>query len=377
MSSVDVMPPPPPQAAPRSPLDVAAPAPARAAMVDAATLTAPAPTWLSWARDFVLARLFAILFLAYICSVAEAGAVAIWVIEHANGNAISYTDALFQSTSAVTQTGLIVVDTAVMSRRSQAAIIVIIILGGNVLLSVVPVAVRRYFLLRFNVEQAASQAAAAAAAAGAGAGGVYRPAVTAQRSDQFFVLQSLKATLPGIIVQGIPLVTRAVITRDAASFKLLVEGNDLLRVMGTPGVRGTSVISNHIMEVEKCLGIEAARVMIQRELAHTYKNYGIVVDGRHLQLLADIMTSRGTVLGITRFGIQKMKESVLMLASFEKTPDHLFDAAVHSRVDPCVGVSESIIIGTTIPVGTGLFGLLQQVVVDEEGEGEGGAAVLS
>ena len=30
------------------------------------------------------------------------------------------------------------------------------------------------------------------------------------------------------------------------------------------------------------------------------------------------MTSRGTVLGITRFGIAKMKESVLMLASFEK-----------------------------------------------------------
>ena len=26
-----------------------------------------------------------------------------------------------------------------------------------------------------------------------------------------------------------------------------------------------------------------------------------------------------------------MKESVLMLASFEKTTDHLFDAAVHSR----------------------------------------------
>ena len=26
-----------------------------------------------------------------------------------------------------------------------------------------------------------------------------------------------------------------------------------------------------------------------------------------------------------------MEESVLMLASFEKTTDHLFDAAVHSR----------------------------------------------
>ena len=29
-----------------------------------------------------------------------------------------------------------------------------------------------------------------------------------------------------------------------------------------------------------------------------------------------------------------------MLASFEKTPDHLFDAAIHSRTDLVKGVSE-------------------------------------
>jgi len=33
------------------------------------------------------------------------------------------------------------------------------------------------------------------------------------------------------------------------------------------------------------------------------------------------------VLGVNRYGISKMKESVLMLASFEKTTDHLFNAA--------------------------------------------------
>lgn len=38
------------------------------------------------------------------------------------------------------------------------------------------------------------------------------------------------------------------------------------------------------------------------------------------------------VLGITRFGIAKLKESVLMLASFEKTVDILFDGAAHRFV---------------------------------------------
>lgn len=43
------------------------------------------------------------------------------------------------------------------------------------------------------------------------------------------------------------------------------------------------------------------------------------------------------MLGITRFGIAKMKDSVLMLASFEKTTDHLFDAALHGRIDEITG----------------------------------------
>jgi len=55
-----------------------------------------------------------------------------------------------------------------------------------------------------------------------------------------------------------------------------------------------------------------------------------------------------------------MKESVLMLASFEKTTDHLFDAAVHGRTDAICGVSECIIMGIPIPIGTGLFKLLRK-----------------
>ena len=80
-------------------------------------------------------------------------------------------------------------------------------------------------------------------------------------------------------------------------------------------------------------------------------------------LLSDVMTFKGEILGITRFGVAKMRESVLMLASFEKTTDHLFDAAVHSRQDEIVGVSECIIMGVPIPLGTGLFKILHKASV--------------
>ena len=50
-----------------------------------------------------------------------------------------------------------------------------------------------------------------------------------------------------------------------------------------------------------------------------------------------------------------------MLASFEKTADHLFDAAVRGRVDTIDGVSECIIMGNIVPLGTGFFKLLHRV----------------
>lgn len=51
------------------------------------------------------------------------------------------------------------------------------------------------------------------------------------------------------------------------------------------------------------------------EIKSVMENHGINIDRRHLILLADLMTSRGEVLGITRQGLDKMKESVLNLAS--------------------------------------------------------------
>lgn len=66
------------------------------------------------------------------------------------------------------------------------------------------------------------------------------------------------------------------------------------------------------------------------------------------------------MLGITRYGVQRMRDSVLMLASFEKTADHLFNAAVNGRVDKIEGVSECIIMGIPMQLGTGMLKVRQR-----------------
>ncbi|MBN3302766.1 RPC1 polymerase, partial [Amia calva] len=184
------------------------------------------------------------------------------------------------------------------------------------------------------------------------------------KSSMYYVLQSLKEDLPKIVVQGIPEVSRAVIHIDEQSgkekYKLLVEGDNLRAVMATHGVKGTRTTSNNTYEVEKTLGIEAARSTIINEIQYTMVNHGMSIDRRHVMLLADLMSYKGEILGITRFGLAKMKESVLMLASFEKTADHLFDAAYFGQKDSVCGVSECIIMGIPMNIGTGLFKLLHK-----------------
>ncbi|KAJ1667839.1 DNA-directed RNA polymerase III subunit C1 (rpo31) [Coemansia sp. RSA 1813] len=178
----------------------------------------------------------------------------------------------------------------------------------------------------------------------------------------YYELQHLRRALPGIVVHGIAEARRSVILRKTEDggerHTLSVEGNCLRDVMNIEGVDGRFTFSNHIMENQKVLGIEAARSIMIRELETIFSGYSISIDIRHLMLLGDLMTCKGELLGITRYGIAKMNDSVMMLASFEKTADHLFDAAVFGKRDMVHGVSERIIMGQQMPVGTGVFKLL-------------------
>ncbi|PWN51206.1 putative RPO31-DNA-directed RNA polymerase III, 160 kd subunit [Violaceomyces palustris] len=188
---------------------------------------------------------------------------------------------------------------------------------------------------------------------------IYVNAEEGKEGEVYYNLKMLKRALPGIIVKGMPNATRAVISDEKGTRKLLVEGYGLQKVMTTEGVIGTKTHTNHVMEMQQVLGIEAARTSVYREIEYTMSSHGMSIDPRHIMLLADVMTYKGEVLGITRFGVAKMKDSVLMLASFEKTTDHLFDAALYGKSDSIQGVSESIIMGNPAQtVGTGMPALI-------------------
>ena len=103
-----------------------------------------------------------------------------------------------------------------------------------------------------------------------------------QRLKQVFTLQAMASSLQKVIVQGIPSVERAVINDlGGGRYNLLVEGTNLQAVMGTEGVNATATTTNHVMEAERTLGIEAARNRIIHEINATMQAHGMSIDVRH------------------------------------------------------------------------------------------------
>lgn len=179
-------------------------------------------------------------------------------------------------------------------------------------------------------------------------------------------VQHVKALIPDVVVKGFPDCERAILKKDTTpnangdyECALFVEGYGFKECMTTPGIEPYKTKSNHVMEVCSVLGIEAARTTITAEIGEVMKSMDI--DPRHMYLLADVMTFKGQVFGITRFGLQKTRDSVLQLASFEKTPDHLFEAAAKGKIDKVEGVSECIIMGQPVKLGTGSMQVVRKL----------------
>ncbi|KAI7041256.1 beta and beta-prime subunits of DNA dependent RNA-polymerase [Hortaea werneckii] len=202
--------------------------------------------------------------------------------------------------------------------------------------------------------------------------------------ELFMTMQNLKRRLPDVVIKGYPDAHRAILKKDDKKdatgrepIAVFVEGYGFKLCMTTEGVDGYHTTTNSIMEVRDVLGIEAARSSIISEISAVMG--GMDIDPRHMQLLADVMTYKGDILGITRFGLAKMRDSVLQLASFEKTPDHLFEAAVRMKKDEIRGVSECIIMGQSMSVGTGAMSVVRPLGITEEDvrprvEGVGGGS---
>ena len=84
----------------------------------------------------------------------------------------------------------------------------------------------------------------------------------------------------------------------------------LQEVIGIEGVDGCKTLSNHVIEVQQTLGIEAARKCIIEEIKFTMGSHGMSIDARHMMLLADVMTFRVShlIIGMSYYCISDFRK---------------------------------------------------------------------
>ena len=176
---------------------------------------------------------------------------------------------------------------------------------------------------------------------------------TPKDQEKYQNLFQLAEHVRNVIVQVIDDIERVVVRKEGGEYILYTEGSNLKDVFEVAGVDVTRTRTNNISEIAQVLGIEAARNGIMAEALSTLGEQGIKVDVRHIMLVADMMCMDGEVKQIGRHGIAGEKESVLSRAAFEVTVNHLLDAAVANEVDELNGVTENVIVGQPIQLGTG------------------------
>ena len=145
--------------------------------------------------------------------------------------------------------------------------------------------------------------------------------------------------------------------------KLLVsDGINLISIMNSPYVDYMNTFSNDIIEVSNVLGIEAGRSILIDEILSVVDHAGEYINLRHIELLCDTMTSKGSLTSINRQGIKRGDIGPLAKCSFEDTTDQLIKAGIFSERDNLKGVSSNIMMGQRIKSGTGIC----DVYLDEE-----------
>jgi DNA-directed RNA polymerase subunit A" len=155
------------------------------------------------------------------------------------------------------------------------------------------------------------------------------------------------------IVKGFKGIYRAVVLKGDGEYFIRAGGDNILSAIEHQAVDPKRIYTNNIKAIEKIFGVEAARSAIIKEINDVMEMQKLYVDIRHIMLVADAMTYAGAIKSIGRHGLSGEKVGVLGRAAFEETVKHLINASAVGEEEKLIGVTENIIVGQTVPVGTG------------------------
>lgn len=189
-----------------------------------------------------------------------------------------------------------------------------------------------------------------------------------EEMEHMLVQRVCAMLLDQVMVGGHPAVSSATV-RDVQMWNDETEAEETIYVIDSLGnfleqsavigsIEWNKTVSNDISEVLETLGVEAAVAVMLHEIETTISFDGTYVDRRHLMMVVNTMTRNGSVMPISRHGINRASTGPLVRCSFEETADVLYDAAIFGEIDDAKGVTQNIMTGQMSNIGTGAFDLL-------------------
>lgn len=173
-------------------------------------------------------------------------------------------------------------------------------------------------------------------------------------------IRKMANRIKGTVVRGIKGLSRAVVLKGDGEYFIRAAGYNIEDALTHYAVDQKRIYTNNIKKIEKVFGIEAARNAIVKEIKDVMDMQKLYVDIRHIMLVADAMTFSGEVKSIGRHGLGGEKVGVLGRAAFEETLKHLITASASAEDEHLVGVTENIIVGQIVPIGTGKIKLIMK-----------------
>ena len=196
---------------------------------------------------------------------------------------------------------------------------------------------------------------------------------TLDQTDKIYQLKTFQdALMKNIILRGIKgvrnVLARKVVDmvakenntfRKKETWVLDTTGSNFMEILSLKNIDASRTISNDIQEINRVLGIEAARQALFNELYEAFDT--TYINHHHISLLCDRMTSSSNLISIFRHGINNDDIGPIAKASFEETPEMFLKAARHAELDQMRGISANVMCGQEGFYGTNAFKVMLDI----------------
>ena len=152
------------------------------------------------------------------------------------------------------------------------------------------------------------------------------------------------------------------IVKNSKYFYATSDGDNLKEIFSRPDVDTNYTTSNNPHTILNLLGIEAARNLLIQEFIFILENASLELDPRHIILLSDFMTNRGTILPISFWGMIRQNPGPLTVASFGKAISVFKTAAAFGQSEQIRTIASGMYVGQKGKFGSGYVDLR----IDEE-----------